>query len=88
MTPFGSTVSIDLNRMHIQPNPLISPPPLVIALGTPAILDYLRNPIWWYFRILLDSGASGSVIVATVILIKRWRLRSRYVKPKRQPNEA
>jgi internalin A len=57
----------------IDHNPLTSPPPEVIAQGTPAILDYLRNQAWWHFQRLILGGASGIGIVVATILGLRWR---------------
>jgi internalin A len=62
-------------NLDVEGNPLISPPPEVIAQGTPAILDYLNNQAWWYLQRLIISGATGFGLLAVLILGIRWRMR-------------
>jgi hypothetical protein len=65
-------------------NPLITPPPEVIAEGTPAILAYLREQAWYHTRQLLISLSGGVGFFALVILGLRWRYRrARKSKAKR-----
>jgi internalin A len=59
----------------IADNPLISPPPEVIAQGTPAILTYLRNEAWWHLQKLIVSGGAALGLVIIGILGLRWRKR-------------
>jgi internalin A len=66
--------------LRIFNNPLISPPPEVVAQGTPAILDYLRNQAAYHTRQLILSGAG---VIAGVLLLARWRYR-RNRKPKKK----
>jgi Leucine-rich repeat (LRR) protein len=61
--------------LFIEGNPLISPPPEVIAQGTPAILDYLRNEAWWHLQRLIVGGVSSIGIVAAIVLGLRWRIQ-------------
>jgi internalin A len=63
-------------------NPLISPPQEVIAQGTPAIMEYLRNEAWWHMQRLIAGGAGFVGIVAAIVLGLRWRNR-RNTKKKR-----
>jgi len=68
--------------LYFADNPLISPPPEVIAQGTPAILDYLRNQVWWHLQRLILSVATGIGILTILILGIRWRMRRVYRKSK------
>ena len=44
------TSTLTNQTWQCQNNPLISPPPEVIAQGKEAILDYLRNEAWWHLQ--------------------------------------
>ena len=70
--------------LKLDGNPLISPPPEVIAQGTPAVLDYLRNQAWWHLQGLILSGATGFGLLAVLILGIRWRMRHMGEKSKRK----
>jgi Leucine-rich repeat (LRR) protein len=70
--------------LGLDGNPLISPPPEVIAQGTAAILDYLRNEAWWHLQRLIAGGASSVGIVAAMVLGLRWRNRRRKGKKKHE----
>jgi Leucine-rich repeat (LRR) protein len=59
--------------IHLDNNPLISPPQEVIAQGTPAILEYLRNEAWWHLQRLILGGLSSVGLVMTFVLWMRWR---------------
>jgi internalin A len=61
------------SEIILDNNPLISPPPEVIAEGTPAILDYLRNEAWWHLQRLIAGGASSVGIVAAIVLGLLWK---------------
>jgi hypothetical protein len=65
-------------------NDLISPPQEVIAQGTPAILEYLRNEAWWHVKKLIAGGAGFVGAVAAILLALRWRGRRGYEKKKRK----
>jgi Leucine-rich repeat (LRR) protein len=71
-------------NLNLDRNPLISPPPEVIAQGTPAILEYLRNQAWWYLRRMIIYTASGIGFLAIVFLGLRWRYRRQYTKKKKR----
>jgi hypothetical protein len=64
-------------------NPLISPPPEVVAQGTPAVLEYLRNEAWWHMQRLIAGGASSIGLVTAIILGFRWKNRRGKAKEKR-----
>jgi Leucine-rich repeat (LRR) protein len=51
--------------INLVGNPLVSPPPDVLAQGTPAILEYLRNEAWWNTLKLIGSIVVGIVLVLT-----------------------
>jgi hypothetical protein len=68
-------------QLYLYHNPLITPPPEVVAQGTPAILAYLREQAWYHTRQLLLSASGGVGILAGVLLLARWRYR-RLRKPK------
>lgn len=76
-----------LSGLMFSNNPLISPPPEVIAQGTPAILDYLRNEAWWHLQRLILGAVSSVGIVAAVVLGLRWRNQRRKGK-KREEKEG
>jgi Leucine-rich repeat (LRR) protein len=61
--------------IHLDNNPLISPPPKVVSLGTAAILEYLRNEAWWHLQRLIAGGASFAGILAAAILGLLWKSR-------------
>jgi hypothetical protein len=69
--------------LYLVGNPLITPPPEVIAQGTPTVLAYLREQAWYHTRQLLLSAAGGVGILASVVLFARWRYR-RMRKPKKK----
>jgi internalin A len=69
--------------ISLHNNPLISPPAEVIAQGTPAILEYLRNEAWWHLQRLIAGGAGAIGIVASLILGIRWRNRRHHEKKKK-----
>jgi internalin A len=71
--------------LWLDGNPLITPPPEVVAQGTAAVLDYLRNQAWYHTRQMILSGAGGVGIVAGVLLLARWRYRT-LRKPKKKNN--
>jgi hypothetical protein len=58
----------------------------VIAQGTPAVLDYLRNQAAYHTHQLMLGAAGGIGIFAGVILLARWRYR-RLRKPKKKREE-
>ena len=70
--------------LKLDGNPLISPPPEVIAQGTPAVLDYLRNQAWWHLQRLILSGATGLGLLAVLMLGIRWRTGRNRRKAKRK----
>jgi Leucine-rich repeat (LRR) protein len=70
-------------HLNIDGNPLISPPPEVIAQGTDAILDYLRNEAWWHLQRLIVSGAGAVGLLAAGVLGLRWKNRRGYEKKKK-----
>jgi hypothetical protein len=59
--------------IYVTGNPLISPPPEVVAQGTPAILEYLRNEALWHLKRLILGGASFAGVITVVVLGIRWR---------------
>ena len=62
--------------IQLAGNPLISPPPEVIAQGTPTILEYLRNPTWWHIKKMIMYVASGIGFV-TLVFAGLWYRRRR-----------
>jgi internalin A len=73
--------SCEYPELKLYNNPLITPPPEVIAQGTPAILVYLREQAWYHARQMMLSAAGGVGILAGVLLLARRRYR-RLRKPK------
>jgi Leucine-rich repeat (LRR) protein len=73
----GASQSPDVifSAFYLDGNPLISPPPEVIAQGTPAILAYLRNEAWFYMQKLIVSGLAILGVVTLSVLGLRWRNR-------------
>jgi hypothetical protein len=69
--------------LSLDGNPLISPPPEVVAQGTSAILEYLRNEAWWHLQRLIAGGAGAVGIVAALVLGLRWKNRRGYKKKKK-----
>jgi internalin A len=59
--------------MSLEGNLLLSPPPDVLAGGTPAILNYLRNEWWWNLLKLIMSGVLALGLVTLSVLALRWR---------------
>ncbi len=68
----------------IYNNPLISPPPEVVAQGTAAILDYLNHQAEWHVRQMVSQIAGGVGVVAIGVLALRWRHKRRKDKKKRE----
>jgi hypothetical protein len=58
---------------YVDGNPLISPPPEVVAQGTDAILDYLNEQAAWHVRQLIAGGATGAGVLVALMLGLRWR---------------
>jgi internalin A len=76
--------SCEYPELKLYNNPLITPPPEVVAQGTPAILAYLREQAWYHARQIMLSALGGVGILAGVLLLARWRYRRlRKPKPKR-----
>jgi internalin A len=71
--------------LHLDGNSLISPPEEVIAQGTPAILEYLRNEAWWHLQRMIVGGAGAVGLVTLSIL--GWRWKNRRGKQKRKAKE-
>lgn len=75
----------EYNRdLLVEGNPLISPPQEVIEQGTPAILDYLRNPLLWHLRRFFFDFGFFSVAVPAVLTVCWLVYRSRGKKKKRE----
>ena len=70
-------------ELKLDSNPLLSPPPEVVAQGTPAILDYLNHQASWHLQQLLISGAIGLGLLMILAFGIRWRMR-RVRKSKRK----
>ncbi|MCA9895668.1 MAG: leucine-rich repeat domain-containing protein [Anaerolineae bacterium] len=68
-------LSVDSCRLDIDFNPLITPPPDVVAQGTPAIMDYLRNQAAMQAQQITLAIASMVGLVAAFLLAFRWRTR-------------
>jgi internalin A len=79
----GSECYSSSGRLKLENTPLISPPPEVVAQGTPAILDYLRNEAWWHLQRLIAGGATSVGIVVAIVLGLRWKNRRGKTKAKR-----
>jgi Leucine-rich repeat (LRR) protein len=69
--------------LFVDNNPLISPPPEVVAQGTNAMLNYLRNQAWYHLQRLIIGAASGVGVVAMVLLGLRFRYHRLRPKKKR-----
>jgi internalin A len=62
----------------LEHNPLITPPPEVLAQWTPGILAYLREQAAYHTRQMLMDAAGGVGIIAGVgLLVYRYRRRGR-----------
>jgi hypothetical protein len=59
--------------LKLDGNPLISPPEEVLAQGTSAILEYLRNEAWWHLQRLILTGAMATGLLTALVLGLRWR---------------
>ncbi|MCA9891278.1 MAG: hypothetical protein KC546_23035, partial [Anaerolineae bacterium] len=77
-------LSVDSCRLDIDFNPLITPPPDVVAQGTPAILDYLRNQAAMQAQQITLAIAGMVGLVAAFLLAFRWRTRRLGRKKKRE----
>jgi Leucine-rich repeat (LRR) protein len=68
--------------LDVAGNPLVSPPPEVVAEGTPAILEYLRNESWRNLQRLIFSGAGSIGLLVVGVLALRWQQRQNWEKKK------
>jgi hypothetical protein len=68
--------------LYLEGNPLITPPEEVIAEGTAVILEYLRNPLWWYMQRYSLWITSAVGVIALFFLGIIWRMRRNQRKPK------
>ncbi len=74
-------------ELKLDSNPLLSPPPEVVAQGTPAVLDYLNHQAGWHLQQLLISGVIGLGLLMILVFGIRWRMR-RVRKSKRKNDSA
>jgi hypothetical protein len=63
--------------MSLEGNPLLSPPPDVLAEGTASILNYLRNEWWWNLLKLLGSVLLACAGMVALFLGYRWLNRGK-----------
>jgi Leucine-rich repeat (LRR) protein len=59
-------------------------PDEVFEAGTPAMLDYIQNMVWWHLQKLILGGVSALGLVTLSVLGFRWKNRSGKQKRKNE----